>query len=175
MAATLNGWQHDSWLNMATKGPLHPNWNFEFSDVWFNLTSCGLKLLLCKITLYGSHFMYHVEASHQSETRHSLIFLAAKQEKFSLLNKKAFQYDEYYPLANRICFGGGDGGVGIPTAWDTSYTYPLHTYPRIPSSLHGVFPLPDSDSYSDYCSDSDSMQKCSTGTDSDAKVAMKTS
>ena len=33
---------------------------------------------------------------------------------------------------------------------------------------YGAFPLPDSDSdsYSDYCTDSDSMQKCSTGTDS---------
>ena len=31
---------------------------------------------------------------------------------------------------------------------------------------NGAFPLPDSDSYSDYCTDSDSMQKCSTGTDS---------
>ena len=30
----------------------------------------------------------------------------------------------------------------------------------------GAFPLYDSDSYSDYCTDSDSMQKCSTGTDS---------
>ena len=32
---------------------------------------------------------------------------------------------------------------------------------------NGAFPLPDSDSYSDYCTDSDSMQKCSTGTNSD--------
>ena len=31
---------------------------------------------------------------------------------------------------------------------------------------YGAFPLPDSDSYSDYCTDSDKMQKCSTGTDS---------
>ena len=31
---------------------------------------------------------------------------------------------------------------------------------------YGAFPLPDSDSYSNYCTDSDSMQKCSTGTDS---------
>ena len=31
---------------------------------------------------------------------------------------------------------------------------------------YGAFPLPDSDSYSDYCTDSNSMQKCSTGTDS---------
>ena len=31
----------------------------------------------------------------------------------------------------------------------------------------GVFPLTYSDSYSDYCTDSDSMQKCSTGTNSD--------
>ena len=29
--------------------------------------------------------------------------------------------------------------------------------------FHGAFPLPDSDSYSDYCTDSNSMQKCSTG------------
>ena len=28
---------------------------------------------------------------------------------------------------------------------------------------NGAFPLPDSDSYSYYCTDSDSMQKCSTG------------
>ena len=32
--------------------------------------------------------------------------------------------------------------------------------------LNGAFPLPDSDSYSDYCTDSDSMQRCSTGTNS---------
>ena len=31
---------------------------------------------------------------------------------------------------------------------------------------NGAFPLPDSDSYSDYCTDSDSMQKYSTGTNS---------
>ena len=31
---------------------------------------------------------------------------------------------------------------------------------------YGAFPLPDSDSYSDYCTDSDSMQKYSTGTNS---------
>ena len=31
---------------------------------------------------------------------------------------------------------------------------------------YGAFPLPDSDSYSDYCTHSDSMQKCYTGTDS---------
>ena len=34
------------------------------------------------------------------------------------------------------------------------------------SQSYGAFPLADSDSYSDYCTDSDSMQKCSTGTDS---------
>ena len=33
-------------------------------------------------------------------------------------------------------------------------------------TINGAFPLPDSDSYSDYYTDSDSMQKCSTGTDS---------
>ena len=33
-------------------------------------------------------------------------------------------------------------------------------------TCNGAFPLPDSDSYSDYCTDSDSMQKCSTGADS---------
>ena len=31
---------------------------------------------------------------------------------------------------------------------------------------YGAFPLPDSNSYSNYCTNSDSMQKCSTGTNS---------
>ena len=35
-----------------------------------------------------------------------------------------------------------------------------------PLGPNGAFPLPDSDSYSDYCTDSDSMQKCSSVTDS---------
>ena len=34
------------------------------------------------------------------------------------------------------------------------------------TQYNGAFPLPDSDSYSYYCTDSDSMQKYSTGTNS---------
>ena len=34
-----NGSQHDSWSKIATNSPLHLNWNFEFSNVQFNLTS----------------------------------------------------------------------------------------------------------------------------------------
>ena len=45
----------------------------------------------------------------------------------------------------------------------------------MPVPSNGVFPLTYSDSYSDYCSDSDSMQKGYTGTDSYAKLTMKTS
>ena len=36
-----------NWLKMATKGPLTPNWIFEFSNfsnIHFNLISCGLNL-----------------------------------------------------------------------------------------------------------------------------------
>ena len=50
---------------MTTKGPLHPNWNFDFfsqifcllkfSDVWFNLTSHGFNLILRKIIHRVSH------------------------------------------------------------------------------------------------------------------------
>ena len=53
--------------------------------------------------------------------------------------------------------------------------FQVHTLCGIKQVPNGVFPLPDSDSYSDYCSDSDSMQKCSSGSDSDTKVVMKTS
>ena len=43
-----NGYQddqyHESWSKMVTKGPLHQNSNFMYSDVWFNLTSCEFNL-----------------------------------------------------------------------------------------------------------------------------------
>ena len=41
MANIQNGQQHDNWSKMTTKGPLHPNWKFDFFIVLFNVTLCG--------------------------------------------------------------------------------------------------------------------------------------
>ena len=64
-------------------------------------------------------------------------------------------------------------GAAPPAAWEPVSLSSLRagaalSAAREPVSLlsDGAFPLPDSDSYSDYCTDSDSMQKGSTGTDS---------
>ena len=53
---------------MATKGPFHPNWNFEF----FQVFQCLFQSHSLKIIFYVSlgHFAQRVVTSHQSEILH---------------------------------------------------------------------------------------------------------
>ena len=48
MAVIQNGWQHDNWIKMATKGPLHSQYP-DFSKVPFNQILHGLNDNLHKI------------------------------------------------------------------------------------------------------------------------------
>ena len=61
MAVIQDGWQHDSWSKMATKGYLYQNWNFWVfwcsfqSDLSGVMTLCGFSLTSRKIILFTAH------------------------------------------------------------------------------------------------------------------------
>ena len=61
------------------------------------------------------------------------------------------------------------GSMDIISEWPWmafTFSWPWWVVMTLAQRPYCAFPLPDSDSYSDYCTDSDSMQKCSTGTNS---------
>ena len=61
-----DGWQHDNWLKMATKGPIQLN--YYFTDVWVNVTSCEFSLiqLVTKLKFVTPWYFRFWNTEHQS-------------------------------------------------------------------------------------------------------------